>query len=216
MAYTRIKTIKGRKYKYLVTGKREGDNVIQKVLKYLGPIEPVYKIGKSRKKTNATIYVRQLSDEETEKLKEATRTTSAFTKDRAKIILLSSKKLFAKQIADKVSCEERKVRNAIKAFNEKGLLALERGKAKGAKPKFTEITKKVMLLHFSKHPKDFGLHFTTWTLPRFRKHLIEDKIVDSISIEKVRQILDEAGARLKRSKRWQYSPDKELVKKKLQ
>ena len=108
------------------------------------------------------------------------------------------------------------MRKAIKKFNSKGLKALQRGKAKGAIPKFDDIKKKIMLMHFSKTPIGFGYHFSTWTLPRFAKHLIDYKVVDSISIEKVRQILDEAGARLKRSKRWQYSPDKDFDKKNLQ
>lgn len=48
MAFERIKTIKGRKYRYLVEGKRVDDKVKQKVLKYLGPVEPVKE--KKRKK----------------------------------------------------------------------------------------------------------------------------------------------------------------------
>lgn len=212
MAYTRIKTINGRQYRYLVKGIRKDNKVKQEFVKYIGPVDPIYKVGK-RNKTNASIYVRSLTEQEKNGLEKATKAANAFTRDRAKIILFSSQKLFARQIAEKMSCEERKVRKAIKEFNEKGISALQRGKAKGAKPKFTEIITKVILLHFSKLPKDFGLHFTTWTLPRFRKHLIDYQVIDSISIEKVRQILDEAGARLKRSKRWQYSPDKDLVKK---
>ena len=35
MSYTRIKTINGRQYKYLVSGVREGSSVRQKVVKYL-------------------------------------------------------------------------------------------------------------------------------------------------------------------------------------
>ena len=71
-------------------------------------------------------------------------------------------------------------------------------------------------MHFSQKPSKFNCHFTAWTLPRFRNHLMDYKVVDSISIEKVRQMLDEAGARLRRSKRWQYSPDKDFGKKNLQ
>jgi len=93
---------------------------------------------------------------------------------------------------------------------------LQRGKAKGAVPKFDNVIKKMILMHFSQKPSKFNYHFTTWTLPRFTNHLIDYKVVESISIEKVRQILDEAGARLKRSKRWQYSPDKDFHKKNLQ
>ena len=216
MAYTRIKTINGKSYKYLVAGKRVDGNVQQKVVKYLGPVNPIYNIGKKREKSNASIYTRSLTEQEKLKLGKSSKSSNLFARDRAKIILLSSQRLFAKQIADKLDCEERKVRKAIKEFNAKGISALQRGKAKGAVPKFDSLKKRIMLMHFSKTPMSFGYHFMTWTLPRFTKHLIDYKIVESISIEKVRQILDEAGARLKRSKRWQYSPDKDLHKKNLQ
>jgi transposase len=216
MAYIEIKTINGKQYKYLRKTVRHGKKMEHISLKYLGPVEPIYKVGKNRNKSNASIYVRQLSEEEKAKVEAATKSTSSFTRDRAKIILLSSKGLFSRQIAERITCEERKVRLAIKAFNEKGLASLQRGKAKGAIPKFTDATKKVILMHFSQKPSKFNYHFTTWTLPRFRKHLIDYGVVESISIEKVRQILDDAGARLKRSKRWQYSPDKEFDKKNLQ
>jgi len=173
----------------------------------------VYKTGKKRGKSNASIYVNKLSEIDKLELTKAIHSQSSFVKDRARIILLSSKGYFAKPISELVGCEERKVRFAIKEFNKKGLQSLIRGKATGAKVKFSKECKKIILMHFSKQPKEFGLHFTTWTLPRFTKHLIEYKVVDYISIEKVRQILDEAGARLKKSKRWQYSPDKEFDKK---
>jgi transposase len=213
MAYIEIKTINGRQYKYLRKTVRDGKKMKHITLKYLGPVNPVYKIGSKRKKTNASIYARAITEKEKEELEKATKSTNAFTKDRARIILLSSENFFAKQIAEKINCEARKVRLAIKEFNRKGLNALQRGKAKGAIPKFTETTKKIILLHFSKEPRKFGYHFTTWTLPRFRKHLVDYNVVDSISIETLRQILMKAGAKLKRSKRWQYSPDKEFDKK---
>ena len=216
MTYTRIKTINGRSYKFLVAGKRVEGKVQQKVVKYLGPVNPIYKIGNKRAKTNASVYARPLTEQEKTELNKATKSSITFVRDRAKIILLSSQRLFAKQISHKLNCEPRKVRKAIKDFNSKDLQALQRRKAKGAVPKFTQLIKKIILMHFSKTPMSFGYHFTTWTLPRFTKHLIGYKVVESISIEKVRQILDEAGARLKRSKRWQYSPDKDFHKKNLQ
>ncbi|MBU4299583.1 helix-turn-helix domain-containing protein [archaeon] len=212
MSYVRIKIVNGRKYKYFVTGKRIDGSVKQKVIRYLGPIEPVYKFGK-RHKSNASIYARKPTKEEFEALKNASKSTSSFTKDRARIILLSAEKLFSKPIAERVGCEERKVRDAIKAFNKNGLNSLERKKAKGAEPKFTEEIKKNILLNFSKEPKEFGYVFTAWTLPRFKKHLVEKNVVKSISIESVRQILNKSGAKLEKSKRWQYSPDKNFFKK---
>ncbi len=211
MTYMRIKIVNGRKYKYLVTGKRICGNVKQKVVRYFGPIDPVYKFGK-RHKSNASIYARELNKEERDELKKAAKSPNSFIKDRARIILLSAEKLFSKPIAEKVGCEERKARNAIKAFNKDGLKFLERKKAKGAEPKFTGEIKKNILLNFSKKPKELGYVFTTWTLPRFRNHLIKTKVVESISIESVRQILNKSGAKLQKSKRWQYSPDKDFLK----
>jgi len=216
MAYIEIKTLNGKQYKYLRKTVRDGKKMDHITLKYLGPVNPIYKIGSKRDKTNASVYVRDLIKQEKNELNKAAKSSNAFTKDMAKIILLSSEKLFAKQIAEKLSCEERKVRKSIKDFNSKGLPALQRGKAKGAVPKFDDIKKKIILMHFSKTPMSFGYHFTTWTLPRFAKHLIEYKVVESISIETLRQILMKSGARLERSKRWQYSPDKDFHKKNLQ
>lgn len=215
MSHIEIHTIKGREYRYEVTNYRIGKKVKHK-WKYIGPITPVNKRRNPNAGRKPAIFVRPISGEELKTLETAKKSNSAFTRDRAKILILSSERLSAKQIAEKVSCEERKVRSAIKDFNKKGIAALQRGKAKGAIPKFDNVKKKIILMHFSQKPSKFGYHFTTWTLPRFRNHLVDYKVVDSISIEKVRQILDEAGARLKRSKRWQYSPDKEFDKKNLQ
>lgn len=213
MSFIRTKTINGRQYKYLVTGVRQGDKVNQKVVKYLGPTDPKYRVGKKREKSNASIYVRNITPEEQPLLETATKSPQAFTRDRAKLILFSAQHLFARQICDKLNCGERKVRIAIKEFNKKGIAALERGKAPGAKPKFTLPVKQIILLHFAKEPRKFDYAFTTWTLPRFRKHLIENNIVQNISIEQLRQIIMQAGGKLQRSKRWQYSPDKEFLKK---
>lgn len=212
MVYERIKEVNGRKYRYLVKGFRVGNVVKQKVVKYLGPIDTIYKVGK-RHKSNASIYVRELTGKERITLKKSTKSNNAFIRDRARIILLSSEKLFAKQIAEKICCEARKVRNAIKEFNKRGLVVLQRGRSKGAKPKFTENIKRIILMHFSKEPRKFNYHFTAWTLPRFRKHLIDYNVVESMSIETLRQIIIKSGGKLKRSKRWQYSPDKEFHKK---
>ena len=215
MPHIEIHTVKGRKYKYEVTNYRVGKKIKHK-WKYLGPIEPLNKRRNPNAGRKPAIFVRTITTEETKSLETAKMSNDAFTRDRAKIILLSSENISVKQIAERIICEERKVRTAIKEFNKKGIAALQRGKAKGAVPKFDDVKKKMILMHFSHKPSKFNYHFTTWTLPRFTKHLIDYKVVDSISLEKVRQILDEAGARLKRSKRWQYSPDKEFDKKNLQ
>lgn len=213
MAFIRVKRFENRTYKYLVKNVRIDGKVRQKVVKYLGASNPIYKIKRNRK-TNASIFARKLNEEEKRELKIAAKSSNSFIRDRAKIILLSSEGLFSRQIAEKIDCEERKVRAAIKSFNQEGLNALQRKKAKGAKPKFSKEEEFALLLHFSKEPRKFGIPISTWTLPKFRKHLIEKDVVSSISIEKIRQILLQAGAKLTKSKRWQYSPDKNFLKRK--
>src|SRR3990167_7038080 len=167
-----IYTIKGREYKYGVHNYRTGNKVKHKK-KYIGPVEPVNKAqrkkGQGRK---PEIFVRQLTKEEKDIIEKSTKSSIAFVRDRAKILLLSSKGTPAKDIAKMSSCEIKKIRVAIKSFNNKGISALQRGKAKGAVPKFDDIKKKIILMHFSKTPMSFGYHFTAWTLPRFAKHLI--------------------------------------------
>lgn len=211
--FERSKIINGLAYKYLVKNERAGKTVRQRVVKYLGPINPVYKKMKRVRKSNAWLFARDISSEEQDVLKQAKRSEDTFCRDRARIILLSASGKECIELAKHLSCDTRKVWNAVEAFNAKGLECLKRGKARGSEPKFTEEIKKNILRDFSKKPGDFDYSFTTWTLPRFTKHLIDHKVVDSISIEAVRQIIIKSGARLKRSKRWQYSPDKEFLKK---
>ena len=212
MSYVEIKTINGRNYKYLRKSIREGDKVRHVTIKCLGPVDPIYKTGISRK-TNASIYIRSLGSMEIKVLKKATKSNIAFTQDRAKILLLSSKGFFAGQIADKMGCEPRKVRKAIKAFNMNGLNALQRGKAKGAKPKFTREQRAKMLMIALTEPQKLDMHFTAWSLPKLRRYFIENEIVESISIESIRHLLKAEGIKLKKSKRRQYSNDPDFAKK---
>ncbi len=214
MAYIEIKTIHGKKYKYLRKSIRERDKVRHITLKCLGPVNPIYRTGRARK-TNASIYVRLLKQDEINMLKKAMRSSDGFKRDRARILLLSSKRYFARQIAEKIGCESRKVRNAIKAFNTKGLKALQRGKPKGAEPKFTKEQKAKMLMVASTEPKKLGIHFTTWSLPKLKKYFIEKEIIDSISIETIRRVLKAEGIKPRKSRRKQYSNDPEFDKKKL-
>ncbi|MGZ7120260.1 MAG: helix-turn-helix domain-containing protein [Methanobacterium sp.] len=215
MAFIEIKTIKGKQYKYRRKSVRKGDKVIHVNVEYLGPVEPVYKTGKSEKtrKSNASIFVRDLTEEEYEILKKLTKSSDSFKHDRAKILLLSSEKEPTKQISEKTNCDIRKVRNAIRSFNEKGIVALERGKAKGASIKFTDEEKAKMLKAASTEPIKLGLHFTTWSLSKLRNYYLNESIVKSISIESVRRLMKSEGMKIKKSKRFQYSNDKEFDKK---
>lgn len=213
MTYIDTKTINGKEYMYLRHSIRMSDGrIVHKNVRYLGPVEPIYK-KKGKRKDTSRIFVRSLSNQEKDKLSKCKRHESAFIRDRAKIILWSAKGMTCISISEKLGCDVRKVRSAVKDFNKRGIDSLIRRKAKGAEPKFTEEDRKKILEKFSKDPKEFDYTFTSWTLPRFREHLIKQGVVDSICIETVRQIILKAGAKLTPSKRWQYSPDKDFDKK---
>ena len=208
--FERIKIIKGREYKYLVKNDRVGKKVKQRVVKYLGPVNPVYK---KVRKSNAWLFAKSSSETEIEILKKSKNSTSAFTRDRTRIILLSFQGNQCKQIAEKMDCDPRKVRNAIKAYNKIGLEALKRGKAKGAEPKFTKEQKAKIVMTASTDPIKLDLHFTTWSLPKLKKYFITKKIVDSISIETIRNIMKDMELSLKRAKEGSIVMTLNLIKK---
>lgn len=213
MVYIETRTLQGKKYRYLRMSVRVGKKIKKITLRCLGAVNPIYRKKIKKRKTNASVYVRGITKEERDKLSQALHSNNTFVRDRAKIILYSADKISAVAIALKINCEARKVREAIRIFNKTGLKVLQRNKARGAKLKFSKEDRMAILLHFSRSPRDFKIPVSYWTLPRLKKHLIEYNLVESISIETLRQILLSAGAKLTKSKRWQYSPDKNFLKK---
>ena len=173
--FERTKIINGREYRYLVRSERIGKSVRQKVIKYLGPTEPVYKKKKMVRKSNAWLFAREVTEIEEEELKKVISSYSAFTRDRARIILFSLGGESCKQIAERVGCDQRKVRKAIKAFNENGISCLQRRKARGKDPKFKIEQRAKILKIVSTDPKKTGLSFTTWSLHKLKKYITEKK-----------------------------------------
>jgi len=57
----------------------------------------------------------------------------------------------------KIGCDVRKVRRAVKEFNEKGLSCLIKRKAMGARIKFDKEVQDTILSHFSLNPVEFRL-----------------------------------------------------------
>jgi len=212
MAYERTKTVYGRQYRYIVEGKRVKGKVKQRVIKYLGPLNPIYKC-KKKHRDNSRIFVRELTDDEKRILKKSKYSHSSFTRDRTRILLFSSRGLPPLSIANKLGCDVRKVRKAVKEFNARGLECLERGKAKGADPKFTKEQRAKILQVSSTDPIKLGQHFTTWSLRKLKDYLEGVGVVESISIASIRSILKSEGMNWKKSKRWQYSNDPEFYKK---
>jgi transposase len=164
------------------------------------------------------IYVRPLNDAERESLKAGLRSPDAFTLRRCQILLASSRGENAYQIARELGCNPQTARNAIHAFNEKGLPeALQRGSKRphtvhrAFDPEQAEALRE--LLH--QKPRKFGKDTSLWTLDLAAEVSFEEGLTEEpITGETVRATLARLGVRWERAKRWITSPDPEYRRKK--
>jgi DNA-binding NarL/FixJ family response regulator len=87
------------------------------------------------------IFVREIAEGERDRLKAGLRSFEPFTVRRSQIILSSARGERAPRIAEILGCDEQTVRNAIKAFNERGVAALEMGsrRPKSAQSVFSDV-----------------------------------------------------------------------------
>lgn len=73
------------------------------------------------------VYVRELTEEERERLKAGLRSQDRFEIRRSQIVLASARKETARRMARTLGCDDLTVRNVIKKFNAIGLDVLKAG-----------------------------------------------------------------------------------------
>ncbi len=164
------------------------------------------------------IFVRPLSDAEGKTLEAGLRSSDAFVLRRCQILLASSRGKNAYQIAKSLGCNPQTVRNAIHAFNDKGLPeALEQGSKRphtihrAFDPERAEVLRE--LLH--KSPREFGKQSSLWTMDMAAEVSFEEGLTNErVSGETIRATLSRMGVRWERAKRWITSPDPEYARKK--
>lgn len=208
-----IYTIKGRKYKYAVSNYRIGKKVRHKK-KYLGPVEPVNKI--QRKKSTGRLpsaFVRKIGETERKKLESAVKSNDSFSRERTKIILYSAERMKVSEICKRLQREKRSVLKAINEFNKIGISCLERGKTTGRKPFFTAEQRAKIIEIANSDPRRIGLNVSTWSLPKLKQYITDNKIVMNIAIETIRRTLKNGNKKYKKSRKWLYSNDPEFAKK---
>jgi transposase len=163
------------------------------------------------------IYVRDLGAFERERVEAALRTNEAFTLRRAQIVLASARGEWVPAIAEHLGCGEQTVRNAIHAFNARGLAALspESSRPHTVHPAFDEagVERLRALLHQS--PRTFGKPTSLWTLDLAAQVSFEQGLTpERVSDETIRQAIRRLGIGWKRAKRWITSPDPAYARKK--
>lgn len=156
------------------------------------------------------IYVRELRDEEREALEKGLRSSNGFTVRRCQILLSSAAGKRSGQITAQLHCNDQTVRNAIKAFHQKGVEALQPGSNRPhnitykVEPAAIEPLKE--LIHQS--PREYGEAVSFWTLNLVGKVAYEQKIIKQlVTGEAIRQALKRHGISWKRAKKWITSPD---------
>jgi transposase len=164
------------------------------------------------------IFVRPLSDAEQKTLQAGLRSSDAFVLRRCQILLASSRGENAYQIARSLGCNPQSARNAIHAFNERGLPeALQQGSKRphtihrAFDPERGEALRE--LLH--QKPRKFGKDSSLWTLEMAAEVSFEEGLTaERVSGETIRATLARLGVRWERAKRSITSPDPEYERKK--
>ncbi len=164
------------------------------------------------------IFVRKLSKEEREALETGLRSKDAFVMRRCQILLASSRGMSPPKIAQSLGCASQTVRNAIRAFNGRGLEALTPGSSrpKRVHAAFEEEGAESLREMLHRSPREFGRESSLWTLEMAADVAFEEGLTEGrVSGETVRATLSRLlGVRWMRAKRWITSPDPLYERKK--
>jgi transposase len=158
-----------------------------------------------------------MSDDERKQLEAGLRSRDAFVLRRCQILLASARGQHGPAIAEALGCDDDTVRNVIRAFNERGVAALQAGSRRPHRIKVAfspeQAERLRELLHAS--PRDFGKPTSVWTLELAAEVSFEQGVTAvRVSDETVRATLARLGVKWKRAKEWISSPDPEYVRKK--
>jgi transposase len=164
------------------------------------------------------IFVRDLSKKERERLEAGLRSKDAFVMRRCQILLASARGNSPPKIAENLGCASQTVRNAIRAFDERGLDALTPGSSrpKRVHAAFDENSAEALREMLHRSPREFGRESSLWTPAMAADVALEEGLTEEhVSGETVRAtLLRVLGVRWMRAKRWITSPDPLYERKK--
>ena len=157
-----------------------------------------------------TIKARPLRPHEKKKLLHFKRQRANTVNSRhARIILLSRGGRCNRVIAGAVDCSPQWVRTVIRRFNADGIWGILWypffNAPNGPRKFFHDVREQIIDIALSPPKSLIGMQ--QWSLPKLHDYLIEQKIVPSISVEWLRQLLRRAKVRLRRTKTWKESTD---------
>jgi transposase len=164
-----------------------------------------------------TLFVRTPTPVEREALTRGLKSADAFTLRRCQILLASAGGKGPAEIGRVVGVTAQAVRDAIRAFHDRGTDALVRRSNAPRRPRAAWDRKRDdelrELLH--RRPSSRGRPTSLWTLELVATVCHEKGWTErQLSAEAIRLILKRLGVRWKRAKQWITSPDPEYAKKK--
>ena len=162
-------------------------------------------------------YVRPLKDAERPSLAAGLHSSDTFVLRRCQIVLASARGEQVPPIAHHLGCDPQTVRNAITAFNQRGLAALRRGSSRPHRFRvaFDRARGEQLRALLHQSPRTFGKPTSVWTLPLAAEVAWEQGLTpERVSGETIRVTLQRLGLRWKRAKRWITSPDPDYARKK--
>lgn len=136
---------------------------------------------------------------------------------RCQILLVSSRGKIAREIAADLGCNRQTVRDAIDAFNTKGLDCLARRSSRPHTIRRSVNADQAARLRARLHqsPRSFGKPTSMWTLPLAAEVSFEQGITkERVSGKTVRATLVRLNVRWKRARGWITSPDPAYARKK--
>jgi transposase len=163
------------------------------------------------------IFVRSLTESERKRLNTGLRSSNGFELRRCQIILASARGEHAIAIAQNVGCSDETVREVIKAFNLRGLEALQPGSRRPHKTQAAFNAKQAERLKEVLHqsPRTFGKPSSVWTCELAAEVSFEQELIQArVSGETIRATLQRMGVKWARAKHWITSPDPEYSRKK--
>jgi transposase len=165
----------------------------------------------------APIFVRPLTEDERQQVEAGLRSSDAFVLRRSQILLASARGERAATIARQVGCDDQTVREALHAFNTRGLAALRPGsrRAKRVHAAFSPAAAEQLRALLHRSPRTFDKATSLWTLELAAEvSFAQGLTATRVSGETIRATLQRLGVGWKRAKRWLTSPDPEYARKK--
>jgi transposase len=164
------------------------------------------------------LFVRPLTDAEHKSIEAGLRSSDAFVLRRCQILLASARGERAPAIAGHLGCDDQTVREAIHAFDARGLAALQPGsrRPKTIRAAFDLAGAERLRALLHQSPRTFGKPTSLWTLDLAAEASFEQGLTRTrISDETIRLTLKRLGIGWKRAKQWITSPDPAYARKKV-